>query len=146
MFVWIISEDVIQLHLSFFSDTRRYVNLSDITQAVHTTCANWREPGPTRRDAARCGAGMIRRGVVRCGAPIGWMNVGRENERGVVLARRSITSKAFFSSFFYYTPLAPLKSLVSRRTIGWTNENPLDQPHGGSVAMVIRYGKILWTV
>lgn len=110
-------------HFDFFSDTLiertlhrrvRITNRHDLALRYDAV-----QRGAVQSDAERCGA-------VRCGAVIGWMNVGREDERGVVLARRSITSKAFFSSFFYYTPLAPLKSLVSRRTIGWTNENPLD--------------------
>ena len=91
----------------------QYANRADITQAYSAAYADQKSTWPydTIRGAVRCSA-------VQCRALIGWMNVGREDERGVVLARRSITSKAFFSSFFYYTPLAPLKSLVSRRTIG----------------------------
>lgn len=88
--------------------------------------------GAMRRDAARWDEGRWgevregevkgRWGQVRRGTPIAWMNVDREDERGVVLARRSITSRKYSSLFLLLLHTSRSAEIARQPQNCWLNE------------------------
>ncbi|KYN11687.1 hypothetical protein ALC57_16136 [Trachymyrmex cornetzi] len=83
--------------------------------------SRWPAADTIRCGAVRCGAvrcGAMRCGAVRCRALIGWMNVGRENERGV----RTSNSKSKLESYI----LHPISTSNARRIIQGSIEVVVD--------------------